>query len=170
LVIILLGVNVNSLHPVRQNLPEPTRHQVVGSFNWALANVIHLGFHLRMAHWNIKGASFGPLHDLFGQIYEAIGCWTDVVAERVVQLGGTAMGSIDDVKGKSTLPVYPHVTAQTDHVSAVAESLRKFTAVFADVMATCNRVDDQVSLDIATEISRAADKWLWFVDSHTFPK
>ena len=45
----------------------------------------------RQAHWNVKGPHFGELHKLFEEFYNALQSTTDDLAERIVQLGGTAM-------------------------------------------------------------------------------
>lgn len=46
----------------------------------------------RDAHWNVKGPCFGPLHDLFGEVYSAVSELVDTLAERVVTLGGSPSG------------------------------------------------------------------------------
>jgi starvation-inducible DNA-binding protein len=50
----------------------------------------------------------------------------DDLAERVVQLGGTAHGTTRQVAQRSTLPEYPAVGTGRDHVEAVATALAAF--------------------------------------------
>ena len=48
---------------------------------------------LAQAHGNVKGPTFIALHELFDQISAAVEHYVDDLAERVVQLGGTAHGT-----------------------------------------------------------------------------
>jgi DNA-binding ferritin-like protein len=50
----------------------------------------------KQAHWNVKGPTFIALHKLFDEIVDAAEDYMDLIAERVVQLGGTAEGTIPE--------------------------------------------------------------------------
>lgn len=45
------------------------------------------------AHWNVKGPEFMQLHELFDSIAERVEEGCDLLAERVVTLGGIAAGT-----------------------------------------------------------------------------
>lgn len=42
--------------------------------------------HIKVAHWNVRGANFLELHALYGEIYEFIGTNIDRLAERALVL------------------------------------------------------------------------------------
>ena len=48
---------------------------------------------LKQAHGDVKGPTFIALHELFDKINAAVEHHVDALAERVVQLGGTAHGT-----------------------------------------------------------------------------
>ena len=55
----------------------------------------------------MKGPSFIALHKLFDEINEEVEDYVDLLAERVVQLGGVAEGTARIVASRSGLADYP---------------------------------------------------------------
>jgi starvation-inducible DNA-binding protein len=60
---------------------------------------------------------------------------------------------LDAVEGKET-------------VTAVADRLATYAAAVREAIDTTAELGDQSSSDLFTEISRTADKYLWFVEAH----
>ena len=114
----------------------------------------------------MKGPSFIALHELFDKINEDVEDYVDDLAERVVQLGGTAHGTARQVAKRSTLPEYPAVSAGQDHVDALSTALVAFGKLARAGIDQADELDDKDTADIFTEISRGIDKWLWFVEAH----
>ena len=95
------------LFPTKNDLPEDKRVEVIGLLNQRLAEAIDLQTQCKQAHWNVKGPSFIGLHKLFDDVNEDVETYVDLIAERVVQLGGVAEGTIGAVEQRSKLPDYP---------------------------------------------------------------
>ena len=92
----------------------------------------------------------------------------DLIAERIVQLGGIAEGTVRVAAGRSRLEEYPLVIADgRAHVEAVSKALSTFGREARATINQANELDDADTADIFTEISRGIDKWLWFVEAHT---
>jgi starvation-inducible DNA-binding protein len=159
--------DVPSLYPTRNDLPEPTRAQVVGLLNQRLAEAIDLQTQCKQAHWNVKGPAFIALHKLFDEINESVEEYVDLVAERVVQLGGIADGTVGVVSKRTTLEGYPlTISAGNDHVAALSDALAAFGRTIRIGIEEMNELEDAGSADVLTEISRGIDQWLWFVEAH----
>jgi starvation-inducible DNA-binding protein len=154
------------LFPTKNDLPQATRAQVAGLLNARLADCIDLQTQCKQAHWNVKGPSFIALHKLFDEINEDVEEYVDLLAERVVQLGGVAEGTARMVAGRTTLSEYPMVTDGPAHVDALSSALAAFGSVARKAIGEVDELDDPDSADILTEISRGVDKWLWFVEAH----
>ena len=154
------------MHSTHNDLPEVTRGKVIELLDARLADATDLQTQLKQAHWNVKGPSFIALHELFDKINEAVEDYVDDLAERVVQLGGTAHGTARQVATRSTLPEYPAVSAGRDHVEAVATALAAFAKLARTSIDQADELGDKDTADIFTEISRGVDKWLWFVEAH----
>ena len=148
------------------DLPEGIRASVVDLFNQRLADAIDLQTQTKQAHWNVKGPHFIALHKLFDEVYGAVEGYVDLLAERVVQLGGIAAGTARIVAERSELPEYPHAIAGgAEHVTALAAALAEFGAHMRRGIAETSGWGDQVSADICTEVARGTDQWLWFVEA-----
>ena len=155
------------LFATKNDLPEATRLQVTGLLNERLADSIDLQTQCKQAHWNVKGPSFIALHQLFDDINEDVEEYVDLLAERIVQLGGVAEGTARSVAAQSTLPDYPSSLATgAAHVDALSTALAMFGAGARKAIEEVERLDDADSADILTEVSRGIDKWLWFVEAH----
>jgi len=156
-----------ALRTTKNDLPATTRSEVVRLLNARLADVIDLQTLCKQAHWNVRGPQFISLHKLFDDVYEAVGDYADLIAERVVQLGGTAEGTARVAAQRSTLNDYPlTLTRGNEHVAALSDVLAQFGRGARLAIEEMNDLQDAGSADIFTEISRGIDKWLWFVEVH----
>lgn len=155
------------LFRTKNDMPETTRIQVIGLLNQRLADAIDLQTQCKQAHWNVKGPSFIALHELFDDVDEAVEGYTDLIAERVVQLGGVAEGTARVVAERSSLDVYPLVLSNgLDHVDALSNALATFGRTVRLGIEEMDELSDADSADILTEVSRGVDKYLWFVEAH----
>lgn len=155
------------LYPTKNDLPETTRREVIELLNTRLADCIDLEAQSKQAHWNVKGPSFIALHELFDQVHAAVDEYADLIAERVVQLGGIAEGTVGVVARRTTLVDYPLVlTTGPEHVAALSDALSEFGRAVRAGIGEMDDLGDADSADVLTEISRGIDKWLWFVEAH----
>ena len=155
------------LYSTKNDLPEASRREAVGLLNQRLADCIDMQAQSKQAHWNVKGPSFIALHKLFDEINAAVAEYADLLAERVVQLGGIAEGTVGVVAERSTLVDYPlGLSTGAEHVAALSDALAMFGRAVRVGIEEMNELEDAASADILTEISRGVDKWLWFVEAH----
>jgi len=155
------------LYQTKNDLPETTRVEVIGLLNQRLAECIDLQTQCKQAHWNVKGPSFIGLHKLFDEVNEDVEQYVDTIAERIVQLGGIAEGTVGAVEGRSTLPDYPlALSTGAEHVAALSDALGAFGRTARIAIAEMNELEDAGSADLLTGVSRGIDKWLWFVEAH----
>ena len=155
------------LYSTKNDLPEASRLEVARLLNQRLADCIDLQTQCKQAHWNVKGPTFIALHKLFDEINAAVLEYVDLIAERVVQLGGMAEGTAAVVAERSTLIDYPlALSTGAEHVAALSDALAAFGRTVRVGIEEMNDLEDADSADILTEISRGVDKWLWFVEAH----
>ena len=101
------GADQPKLYRTKNDLPEATRVEVIPLLNQRLADCIDLQTQCKQAHWNVKGPQFIALHKLFDEINEEVEDYVDLLAERIVQLGGIAEGTIGAVAKRTSLIDYP---------------------------------------------------------------
>jgi starvation-inducible DNA-binding protein len=82
------------MYQTKNDLPAQTRADVIGIRNARLADRIDLMHQAKQAHWHVKRPSFIALHKLFDDVVDAAEDAMDLLAKRVVQVSGTAEGTI----------------------------------------------------------------------------
>ena len=155
------------MHNTKNDLANGKREKVVEILNARLADAIDLKTQAKQAHWNVKGPHFIGLHELFDQVATAVEAHTDLIAERVTALGGTAMGTIRVVAQKSSLSEYPlEIVDGTAHVDALSTAMADFGKKVRKGIDDTDKLGDADTADLFTEVSREIDKLLWFVEAH----
>jgi len=140
---------------------------MIALLNQHLADAIDLGLQAKQAHWNIKGANFIALHELFDKVADEVEEFTDEIAERAVELGGFALGTIQIVSKNSHLSGYPlDITSGERHVEALSSALAKFGKSVRTAIDAASDADDADTADLFTQVSRSVDKLLWQVEAH----
>jgi starvation-inducible DNA-binding protein len=149
------------------DIPADSRTKIDRTLNQHLADAFDLMSQAKQAHWNVKGSDFWQLHKLFDEVAEQAEEWVDELAERVTALGGYATGTVRMAAAASTLPEFPmEITESMDYVRAVAERLAAFTNSARKAIDHVDKLGDAGTADLFTEISRAADKYLYFLEAH----
>jgi starvation-inducible DNA-binding protein len=156
------------MYQTENDISEKRRSELNALMNQRLASAVDLQTQMKQAHWNVKGPSFIGLHELFDQVDEAVESYVDMIAERIVQLGGIAEGTARVAASRSQLEEYPLTIADgLAHVEAVARALSTFGHEARNTINEADELDDAGTADLFTEISRGIDKWLWFVEAHS---
>ncbi len=155
------------LFATKNDLSKKTREAVVALLNARLLDAIDLQLQAKQAHWNVKGPQFIALHELFDKVAGVAEEATDLIAERSVQLGGVAVGAATAVAGGSKLAPYPLSAVDgAEHVEALSTALARFGALVRKAIEEADSLGDTDTSDLLTEVSREADKYLWFVEAH----
>jgi starvation-inducible DNA-binding protein len=155
------------MHPTKNNLPANVRTEVVKLLNARLADALDLYLQAKQAHWNVKGPNFIAYHELFDEVATRLLGHSDELAERATELGGIAEGTSQVVGQRTTLKPYPiTISAGREHVDTLSSALADFGAKVRAAIDTADGHGDKDTADLFTEISRAVDKDVWFLEAH----
>jgi starvation-inducible DNA-binding protein len=153
--------------PTSIDLAPDRREAMVILCNQQLADSFDLYSQLKQAHWNVKGKDFFQLHALFDTLAANVLEHVDLIAERATALGGYATGTARMAAANSALPEYPTDAVDgPDHVRALVERYAAYCAATREAIETATEAEDQSTADLFIEISRQADKDLWFLEAH----
>jgi len=149
------------------DLPADARQRLVELLNRQLAATLDLYTQTKQAHWNVKGTDFFQLHELFDLLATHVFDFIDTIAERVTALGGYAAGTARMAASNSHLPEDPREAIEgRQHLEALIERFARYTAENRKALDAAQNDDDQATADLFTEIARAVDKDLWFLEAH----
>ena len=135
--------------------------------NARLADAIDLALITTQAHWNLKGPTFIAVHEILDKVRGEIDEHVDIIAERVAQLDGIALGTVQTVAEATALRPYPtDIRKVEDHLKALVERFAALSKSTREAIDAADEAGDAGTADIFTAYSRVLDKNLWFLKSH----
>jgi starvation-inducible DNA-binding protein len=156
-----------NLHKSLNDLDLNTKASVGALLNARLVDAIDLALATKQAHWNLRGRQFIAVHEMLDGFRTEIDAHVDTLAERVVQLGGTALGTAEAVVRDSELRTYPSdLVLVEDHIFALTERYGHLANSTRAAIESANELGDNNTADIFTAFSRSLDKALWFLEAH----
>jgi starvation-inducible DNA-binding protein len=142
---------------------------MIALLNLRMADILDLHYQTLLAHWNVRGPNFIGLHTFFDDFAGCNGAdnWCDWVAERIGQLGGVVVTSVQFIASHSTLTEYKTNTVTgEDHVRQLARALSEVIVTFRDAAQLAETKQDHVTCDILRQVQRSGEKYLWMLEAH----
>lgn len=161
----------SELYPTRPyasliSISPQSRVQLIDILNQTLATTVDLKTQLKHAQWNVKATKLYDLYQLFDEIATELDVFIDLLAERVITLGGLAMGTARTAIRQSILPEYPlHIQEGRDHIASVAERLAIFGSLLWENIDCTSVLGDADTAYLYAEVSLKTDRRLWLLDN-----
>jgi starvation-inducible DNA-binding protein len=154
-------------YPTKNNLQSNVKTASIELLNARVADCIDLALVTKQAHWNLKGKEFIAVHEMLDGFRTQVDDYVDTMAERVVQLGGTALGTVQTTAKGTTLSPYPvDIHSVPDHLKALIERYGQSANSIREAIDQSAESGDATTADVFTEVSRGLDKSLWFLEAH----
>jgi starvation-inducible DNA-binding protein len=139
----------------KNDLSETVRNQIIELCNARLADAVDLQLQCKYEQWNVKGPDVVALQEFFNQVHEDVGHYADRIAERTVQLEGIANCTEHVVPTWAHLAEFNAVNAgERAFIQTLASALASFGKITDQARDRCNELDDIVTTEMFTEISR----------------
>jgi starvation-inducible DNA-binding protein len=163
-----MAARTSNLLKADVGLTDQQREGVIEILNARLSDTVTLYIKTRKYHWNVRGIEFAQLHAFFEAQYDQLEEAMDEIAERVRQVGGIALGTLQEFLQTTALKEQPGVNPDaqgmirdllTDH-ETVIKQLRK------DVDTTADECHDLGTSDFLTALLENHEKMAWMLRAH----
>jgi starvation-inducible DNA-binding protein len=149
-------------------IEEASRKKLIKLLSSLLSDGIDLEYQAKQAHWNVKGRNFIALHQLFDVVATEIGLAVDTIAERIIQLGAIAEGTVRVAAKNSRLKEYPLKAIEEEkHVVALTNAITDFLSYARPAIDEAADLKDAITADMLTGIVAGLDKQVWFISAHS---
>ncbi len=164
----------NEIQPFDQLVRRPisldmeTRQKSVQNLNQLLADTMTLRDLYKKHHWQVSGPLFYQLHLLFDKHYAEQAELVDMVAERIMMLGGVSLAMAADVAETTSIPRPPQgrepVPAQIARLLHAHELLLHEAHEMAGQAEEAG--DDGTNDLLVSNVIRTNEMQVWFVAEH----
>lgn len=149
-----------------QNLSTDVREELVTKLNQAVAETVVTTMLAQNFHWNVKGMAFGPLHDLFQEIYEDHFEGQDEVAERLKAVGGHAEGRLSKHVEVSKVPEQDGRQSAEEMIKLMADAQKTVAETLAGAAVYADSIGDVATHDLLVGRQITHEKFAWILDAH----
>jgi len=149
-------------------LAEGIRRKSVDNLNQLLADTITLRDLYKKHHWQVAGHTFYQLHLLFDKHFGEQGELVDMIAERIMALGGVSIAMSADVAEMTLVPRPPkgreEVPVQISRLLHAHEIVLKEARTMARQASQDG--DDGTNDLLVSSVIRTNEAQVWFVAEH----
>ncbi|CRX38131.1 Dps family protein [Estrella lausannensis] len=132
-----------------------------------LANTYVLLLKTHNYHWNVEGARFFTLHQLFEKQYQDLFEESDTVAERIRALGRKAPGTMRTFLKLATIREGDQEDlSENEMIEDLMRSHEELSTELHTYIAQAEEDKDQGTLDLFVQALRSHDKAVWMLRSH----
>ncbi|MEX1383820.1 Dps family protein [Lutibacter sp.] len=135
------------------------------SLNDLLANFQVYYQSLRGLHWNIKGKSFFELHVKFEEFYTDSQEKIDLIAERILTLGGTPLHTFSDYVDLAKVPVGKNITNDVESVKLVVNSLSELLKIERAILNESDAANDEGTNSMMSDFIAEQEKTIWMLNA-----
>ena len=157
-----------SVVPMPIALAEETRRASADNLNQLLADTITLRDLYKKHHWQVSGPTFYQLHLLFDKHFGEQNELVDLIAERIMMLGGVSVAMSADVAELTQVPRPPK--GREEAPVQISRLLHAHEIVLEEGRAMARKAadegDDGTNDVLVSNVIRTNEMQVWFVAEH----
>lgn len=138
---------------------------IVVDLNTLLSNFQVYYQNLRGIHWNIRGKRFFDLHVKFEELYNDAQIKIDLVAERVLTIGGTPLHRFEDYIKNNQLTVGHNVSNDEKAVQLVVESITGLLKIERTILEKSAEISDEGTNSMMSDFIAEQEKTVWMMNA-----
>jgi len=122
---------------------------------------------LRGLHWNIRGKRFFDLHLKFEELYNDSQLKIDLIAERVLTLGGTPLHTFEDYVKNKQIKVGKDISNDEVAIQLIIASLTELLKIERVILKQAAEIDDEGTNAMMSDFIKEQEKTLWMLKAWT---
>lgn len=144
-------------------LPIKETEELVKELNILLSNFQVYYQNLRGLHWNIRGKRFFDLHIKFEELYNDSQLKIDLIAERVLTLGGIPLHTFSDYIENNKLKIGKNISIDIEAVQLVADSLVALLKIERNILDKAGKISDEGTNSMMSDFIVEQEKIIWML-------
>ena len=146
-------------------LPVKESELIVNELNTLLSNFQVYYQNLRGIHWNIRGKRFFDLHVKFEELYNDSQLKIDLIAERVLTLGGTPLHTFEDYIMNNQLAVGKNISNDEKAIHLIVDSLSHLLKIERQVLTKASEINDEGTNAMMSDFISEQEKTIWMMQA-----
>ncbi|NJB72108.1 starvation-inducible DNA-binding protein [Saonia flava] len=138
-------------------------HILSGELNGLLANFQRYYQNLRGIHWNIKGKRFFDLHIKFEELYTDANIKVDMIAERILTLGGIPYHTFEDYIENSKVPVGKKISQDENAIRLIVDSIKELLLIERRILGLSDEANDEGTNSMMSDFITEQEKTVWMM-------
>ncbi|MEZ4838470.1 Dps family protein [Flavobacterium sp.] len=118
---------------------------------------------LRGLHWNIRGKRFFDLHLKFEELYNDSQLKIDMIAERILTLGGRPLHTFEDYIKNNKLYVGRDISNDEEAVNLIVNSLTQLLKIERVILKQSDEALDEGTNSMMSDFIKEQEKTIWMM-------
>ncbi len=144
-------------------LPIKESELIVTDLNVLLSSFQVYYQNLRGIHWNIRGKRFFDLHVKFEELYNDAQLKIDLIAERVLTIGGTPLHTFEDYIKSNMIKVGKNISVDEKAVHLIVNSLSELLKIERVILEQSATINDEGTNALMSDFIAEQEKTIWMM-------
>ncbi|MNR95668.1 DNA protection during starvation protein [compost metagenome] len=146
-------------------LPIKESELIIVELNVLLSNFQVYYQSLRGIHWNIRGKRFFDLHVKFEELYNDSQLKIDLIAERVLTLGGRPLHTFEDYIKFNQLTVGKNISNDEKAIHLIVSSLSHLLKIEREILIKSSEINDEGTNSMMSDFIAEQEKTIWMMQA-----
>lgn len=144
-------------------LPVKETEEIATDLNILLSSFQVYYQNLRGIHWNIRGKRFFDLHVKFEELYNDAQLKIDLIAERVLTIGGKPLHTFEDYIKNNKLKVGKNISIDEEAVHLIVTSLSDLLKIERELLKKSADATDEGTNSMMSDFIAEQEKTIWMM-------
>ncbi len=147
-------------------LPIAESEMIVNKLNGLLSSYQVFYQNLRGIHWNIRGKRFFDLHVKFEELYNDAQLQVDLIAERILTVGGKPLHTFEDYIKNNQILIGKDISNDEKAVHLIVNSLSGLLKIEREILNESANISDEGTNAMMSDLIKSQEKTIWMMNAY----